>query len=101
MAHAPEPFWNQLVETYFQWYRKRYNTSPAFKGSAPRDLRLIIAMLRQNSKWKEWKLDTAKLELTFFLGVAYGDLYLRDHWSLSELYKMKDEIYSSYTKTEA
>lgn len=92
-----EEHWSDLVKTYFYWHQLVYKQSPIFKGSAPRDLRLITAMLRENTLY--WDLKTAKNRLYFFLDYAYeSEPFLRDHWSLAELYKMRKEIFNNWTK---
>lgn len=99
----PEPYWSEIIKVYFAFHRDRYGKPPVFKGSAPRDLRLIVAMLReyaQKSGW-EWDAKDAQVWLSGFLVHAYfNEPWLRDqeYFSLSELYKMREQIFSNYIK---
>lgn len=98
MNSKTEPFWNTLVSSYFRWYNATYKTIPVFKGSAPRDLRLIVAMLHEHFS-SSWNENYAVRVLHSFLQFAHDtEPYLRDHWSLAELYKMKEGILSNFIK---
>lgn len=95
-----EPYWNELVEVYFNFTQTRFNETPTFDGSAPRDLKNIIQTLhkRAEAKGVEWTLPAATYRLGLFLDHCYQDDWLRDHWLLMNLDRQKDRIFFNAAK---
>ncbi len=91
----PEPYWNDMVEVWFAYCRDKFNESPSFDGSSPRDLKLIIISLHERAEKSnlEWTLDTAILRFKGFLDFAYQDYWLQRNWLLSNINRHKDKIF--------
>jgi len=91
----PEPFWNELVETYFAFCRNNFHENPSFDGSAPRDLKNIITALHKRSEIKgwEWTERDACQRLYLFLNECYKDEWLRKNFLLSNINRQKDKIF--------
>lgn len=90
-----EPFWNEIVACWFSFCQDRFNESPSFDGSSPRDLKSIIKTLhdRATSCDIEWNLETALLRFTNFLNYAYQDSWLRNNFLLFNINRQKDKIF--------
>jgi hypothetical protein len=92
---APEPFWNELVEVYFNFCREKFHEPPSFDGSAPRDLKAIIKTLHDRAIKSniEWTLPVAQFRFNNFLEFAYQDKWLKDNFLLSNINRQKDKIF--------
>ncbi len=90
-----EPYWGELVKTYFSFCYEKFNEKPSFDGSAPSDMHRIIETLRQRAAEKniEWTAETAILRWRGFLGTAHEDDWLSKNWLLSNLNRQKDKIF--------
>lgn len=95
-----ELFWNELVEVYFNFTQTRFNETPTFDGSAPRDLKNIIQTLRKRAESKgiEWTQEVATYRFNLFLDHCYQDEWLRKHWLLMNLDRQKDRIFFNAAK---
>jgi hypothetical protein len=89
-----EPYWQEMVSCYFDFCKEKFNETPSFDGSSPRDLRNIIQVLRKRAEDKgvEWTSDAAKSRFRSFLEHCYLDRWLRDHFILSVLNRQKDVV---------
>jgi hypothetical protein len=99
----PEPHWQDIMSTYFQFCREKFNDVPTMDGSGPRDLRLIVVALRKRAEKSgtEWDHDTATARFRHFLEYAYAtEPWLRDHWTLSILNRQKDAIFFNHSKQQ-
>lgn len=90
-----EPFWNEMVEIWFAFCRDKFDESPSFDGSAPRDLKSIIVSLHERAEKSgvEWTLIVAKTRLHNFLNFAWQNNWLSQHWILSNINRQKDSIF--------
>lgn len=90
-----EPYWNDLVEVYFNFCREKFNESPSFDGSAPRDLKAIIKTLHERSDKSnvEWTLNVATFRFHNFLEFAFQDYWLSKNFLLSNINRQKDKIF--------
>lgn len=91
-----EPYWNPIVSAYFEFCRAKFNDTPSFEGSQPRDLKNLIQTLhaRADAKNVEWTQEVAIARFTHFLEFAYhSNQWLRDNWLLSNLNRQKDAIF--------
>jgi hypothetical protein len=90
----PEKYWNELVSMYFSFCNEKFHDVPAFSGSAPRDMKTIIANLRKRAEKQgyEWDHDNATIRWRLFLEQAYKDEWLRTNWLLSNLARQFDKI---------
>lgn len=97
---SSEPFWNELVEVYFNFTQSRYGESPTFDGSAPRDLKNIVSCLRKRAEAKglEWTEKIAIYRFDLFLQHCYMDDWLKDHWLLMNIDRQKDRIFFNAAK---
>lgn len=90
-----EPYWQELVELYFDFCKKRFNEVPSFDGSSPRDLKSIIQSLRKRAESAqiEWTPGVARTRLRRFLEFAVADDWLSRNFLLSNLNRQKDKIF--------
>lgn len=91
-----EPFWNELVEIWFNFCKKKFSEPPTFDGSAPRDLKFIISTLHDRAVISdvEWTLEVATARFQKFLEFAYSSSeWLQKNWLLSNLNRQKDAIF--------
>lgn len=90
-----EPFWNDLVEVYFNFCREKFNEDPSFDGSSPRDMKSIIKSLHERAIKSniEWSLETATHRFYNFLSFAYQDYWLSNNWLLFNINRQKDKIF--------
>lgn len=92
----PEPFWNELVEVWFNFCKEKFNEPPTFDGSAPRDLKFIVSTLHERAiaSELEWTEELATSRFHKFLSFAYeSSEWLRNNWLLSNLNRQKDAIF--------
>lgn len=91
----PEPYWTELVQTYFSFCRNHFHEEPSFDGSAPRDLKNIATALRKRSELKGWTWTErdASQRLYLFLQECYKDTWLRNNFLLQNINRQKDKIF--------
>ena len=96
----PEPFWNEQVGIFFEFTKAKFHDTPSFDGSAPRDLKNILAVLRKRAEDKgvEWSYEVATTRFRHFLEWAYADNWLRQNWLLSHINRHKDKIFFEITR---
>jgi hypothetical protein len=94
---SPEPFFSSLVEVWFNFCREKFDESPTFDGSAPRDLKSIIIALRERAEKSglEWTENVATTRLHNFLLYAWQDYWLSKNWLLSNISRQKEKIFYS------
>lgn len=93
--------WQQLVETFFNFYEKKFDgEKPSFDGSAPRDLKSIAEVLEKRAQAAnvEWTEENAIIRLNLFLDAAYKVDWLRDNFLLFNLNRQKDKIFLTIKK---
>jgi hypothetical protein len=95
-----EPFWNELVEVYFNFCIDKFGDKPSFDGSAPRDLKNIIISLhtRAIEKQIEWTDEVATKRFFKFLEFAYMDNWLSQNFMLFNINRQKDKIFFNISK---
>lgn len=96
----PEPFFKEAVEVWFNFCREKFDETPSFDGSAPRDLKSIIVSLRERAEKSnaEWTLLTAQQRLYHFLNFAWQDNWLSKNWMLFNINRQKDKIFFNIRK---
>lgn len=89
-----EPFWDQIVETWFSFVEKKFGDRPSFKGPDPKALKKIIGLLKKRAEAKgvEWNEASAIERLTAFFDRAYEDPWLKGHFLLANLESQFDKI---------
>jgi hypothetical protein len=100
-----EEYWRQCVGTYLFFVRERYNdASIDLVGSAPRDLKNIVRMLREEAEKKKtaWTADTATRSLLYFLKYASNEPVVMDNagWLLPSCNKYKEQILESIKQSK-
>lgn len=97
----PEPYFKEMVELWFSYCREKFDETPSFTGSSPRDLKTILTSLRERAEKSEvqWTLEIATLRLKNFLDFAWGEKWLREHWLLSNINRQKDTIFFNIRAT--
>lgn len=90
-----EPFWSELVQTYFSFCRDNFNEDPSFDGSAPKDMKNIISSLRLRAEKSniQWTADVAVLRWKKFLEFAVKDKWLSENFLLQNINRQKDKIF--------
>jgi hypothetical protein len=96
-----EPYFKELVEVWFNYCREKFDESPTFSGSAPRDLKSIAASLRERAATSniEWTSEMAQTRLQNFLNYAWQDNWLSKNWMLSNINRQKDKIFFNIRAT--
>lgn len=96
-----EPFFKELVETYFSFCRDKLNEEPSFDGSSPRDLKAIVKTLRDRAEKSgyEWTVGTARFRFNNFLEFAFKDKWLSENWLLFNINRQKDKIFFQIRKS--
>lgn len=90
-----EPYWKDLVSVYFEFCKDKFSEIPSFDGSAPRDMKALIATLRirAESNGIEWNHETATTRLRSFLEYSFSDKWLSENWLVSNINRQKDKIF--------
>lgn len=98
-----EPYWNDLVQVYFEFTKTKFSEPPSFDGSAPRDLKSIIQVLHKRAEEKgiEWTQEVAKTRFKMFLDFAFSDWWLSENWLLQNINRQKDKIIFKATKNRS
>lgn len=88
------PYWQKLVDTWFSFYRDRFDLEPTFNAASAKNLKTIIEGLQKISLQKnyQWTEDYAVRCLTHFLLKAYADGWLKANFLLSNLANKFDAI---------
>ena len=89
-----EPYWQDFVNTYFEFTKSKFTATPSFDGSAPRDLKAIIQTLKKRAEEVgiEWTKEVAMQRFTLFLQYAFSDWWLSENWLLQNINRQKDKI---------
>ena len=93
-TELPEPFWNDLVKTWFEFNKKNLNIEPSFAGQDPKIFKRIVQRLKDRAEKKkvEWTATSGTQRLQLFLDAAFNDKWLKDHFLLSNLEKQFDTV---------
>jgi hypothetical protein len=90
----PEPFWDLLVKTWFDFNFEKFGEKPSFSDADPRYLKKIIEKLKSRAVAKkiEWNEVTGPERLKTFLDGAFKDEWLCKHFLLRNLNEQFDTI---------
>jgi hypothetical protein len=93
-VEEPEPFWQQLVDTWFVFGEEKFGIKPSFERDDPKILKRIVQRLKKRAAEKkvEWNQHTGPQRLRIFLESAFTDKWLSEHFLLSNLEKQFDKI---------
>lgn len=82
-----EPYWQQIVETWFSFVKEKFKEPPLFAGQDPKFLKSIIGKLKKRAAAKnvEWNEKSATERLKVFLDHAFADKWLAEHFLLKTL----------------
>lgn len=96
-----EPFWQDQVNCFFDFYREKFDNIPSFDGSAPRDLKCILRELRKRAEYRNvtWDHENAISRFRKFLEMSYQDPWLRERFMLFQINRNKDKIFNTLVKT--
>lgn len=99
---TPEPFWDKMVQVWFNFTKEVKNESPSFDGSAPRDLKEICKQLRTRCEDKGhiWDSDSAQNRLYLFFEEAYRIPFLANNWLLFQINRQKDIVFFNAAKSK-
>jgi len=95
-----EPHFQAIVAVFFAFTKSKKGEDPSFDGSAPRDLKSILASLRTRAEAKGivWTEAVANHRFTAFLEEAYLDRWLSENWILSNINRQKDKVFFNAAK---
>lgn len=90
-----EPYWQDLVKVWFDFHKANKLDKPSFAGKDPRTFQQLIHLLkkRASNRNQEWTLEHATGSLNYFLSLAFGEEWLRQHFTLENLVKQFDAVY--------
>lgn len=94
VIEEPEPFWQSLVEVWFDFNRKEFGDEPSFQRDEPKILKRIIQLLKKRAATKNepWTEETAPVRFKNFLDKAFKQKWLNENFLLSNLEKQFDKI---------
>jgi hypothetical protein len=98
----PEPFWDLLVKTWFDFIEENFNERPSFTGADPKHFKIIIQKLRKRSEDKSisWSEISAPKRLRNFLTMAFTDEWLKKNFLLKNLNDQYDKIIQNHSLKE-
>jgi hypothetical protein len=90
----PEPYWDLLVKTWFDFVSEKFHEPPLFAGEDPKFLKSIVAKLKKRAAAKSvtWNEVSAPERLEIFLKYAFSDEWLAKHFLLKTLDAKFEEI---------
>lgn len=89
-----EPYWQELVETWFSFGREKFGEQPSFTGKDPKLFKELLALLKKRAahKGEVWDGGTAPKRLNAFLQAAFLDGWLSHNFLISNLVKQFDKV---------
>jgi hypothetical protein len=89
-----EPYWDQLVKTWFDFNLEKFSDKPSFSDADPKHFKKIIEKLKKRAAAKkvEWTEVTGPKRLKDFLDSAFADSWLCKHFLLKNLNEQFDAI---------
>lgn len=90
-----EPYWQELVNSWFDFHKANKLDEPSFAGKDPRTFKQLIHLLKKRAakKHKEWTPEHATGSLNYFLSLAFKEQWLSTHFTLENLVKQFDAVY--------
>lgn len=90
-----EPYWQDLVKVWFDFHMANKLDEPSFAGKDPKTFKQLIDLLKKRAagRKQEWTLEHACGSLNYFLGLAFKDKWLSEHFLLENLVKQFDAVY--------
>lgn len=90
----PEPYWDLIVKTWFDFNIEKFKDKPSFGDADPRYLKKIIEKLKTRAAAKsvQWNETTGPERLKVFLAAAFADPWLAKHFLLKNLNEQFDTI---------
>lgn len=92
----PEPYWQQLVDTWFNFYKGKFKgEEPSFNGRNPKLFKELVQLLKKRATRKkyDWTLDNAVKSLEYFFKLAFSEDWLSKHFLLKNLVEQFDSVY--------
>jgi len=90
----PEPYWDLLVKTWFDFGIEKFNVKPSFDSQDPKIFKRIVQRLKKRAEAKktEWTQETGPARLRIFLEMAFSDKWISQNFLLSNLEKQFDKV---------
>lgn len=90
-----EPYWQDLVKGWFNFHTANKLDKPSFAGKDPKTFQQLIQLLKKRAagRHQEWTQEHACGSLNYFLGLAFKDKWLSEHFLLENLVKQFDAVY--------
>lgn len=90
-----EPYWQDLVNTWFAFHVENKLDEPSFAGKDPRTFKQLVQLLKKRAtrKNQEWTLENSCGALKYFLTLAFAENWLKEHFSLDNLVSQFDAVY--------
>lgn len=90
----PEPYWDVLVKTWFDFGMEKFKVKPSFDGQDPKIFKRIIQRLKKRALSKDvpWTQETGAARLRIFLEMAFSDKWISQNFLLSNLEKQFDKV---------
>lgn len=90
-----EVYWQDLVKVWFDFHTANKLDKPSFAGKDPKTFKQLIDLLKKRAagRKQEWTLEHACGSLNYFLGLAFKDKWLSEHFLLENLVKQFDAVY--------
>lgn len=89
------PYWQKLVDNWFDFYRGKFKMDPTFNGAAAANFKKIVDRLKilsEKDKF-EWTEENAmRIARRFFTKAYEADQWMRDNFLISNLYSKFDSI---------
>lgn len=83
----PEPYWQRLVDTWFDFVSEKFGEPPLFEGQDPKYLKSIAQKLKKRAAAKkiEWTEEAAVQRLKTFLDFAFAEDWIAKNFLLKTL----------------
>lgn len=96
----PTEFWQQFVEAWFTFYKKKFNENPVFDGSAPRNLKAIVLALQKRATEKNvvWTKEEGLRRFNRFLSTAEKHWLIKDNFMLFIIDRHKEKVFQMLTE---
>lgn len=90
----PEPHWEVLVKTWFDFGIEKFQVKPSFDGQDPKIFKRIVQRLKKRAAAKkvEWTQETGPARLRIFLEMAFSDKWISQNFLLSNLERQFDKV---------
>lgn len=89
---VPEPFWQKLVECWFDFHKAKNWPEPSFIGKKTKDFKDLLQLLKNRKEKGEWNEASCVSRLNAFLEEAFKVEWLKDHFTAANLVTQFDTV---------